>query len=370
MRIFIDARMRRIGGNYTYTISLLRALLEQDEANNKYFVLYSKGQKKILPEKSINYVTKSNNPIYWLFWDNFILPKIVRKNDIDIYHSFRRCEISRIPAKKIITVHSAYPYLYPELRSKGEKIYWGSALKRAMQHADAVLAVSEMDRKSLIDALKIEPSKVFVHHLALSNEFRKKRDENKLRKVRQALNLPDKYLLFVGTFYLFKNIPNIIKAFGLFKRKFNSQHKLVLVGGEGSGSTSIQKAIEESKLDKDIIVTGPIFKDLDAIYSGADAFLFPTLYDSFGFPVLEAMSCGVPTIISDRGALPEVAGEAALKYDPNDIHGIAEGIKKLISDEKFRQKMVKMGHDRVKEFSWGRCATETIALYQQKVNKK
>jgi len=369
MKIFIDARMTKIGGTYTYTTSLLKEILKLDSSNNEYTVLYNKGQKQILAEKTKVVKATSSSPIYWLFWDNFILPRIINNNHIDIFHSFKRPEILKIKTKKIITNHSAYPFLFPELQGIGEKLYWTRSQKKAVNAADAVLTVSETDKNSLSQVLDVDPRKIFVTHLATTKEFKKITDQALIKKIRDKFKLPEKYFLFIGSFYLFKNIPNIIRAFALLKNKKNIIHKLVLVGPKGSGANEVYKAIKGTELEDEVIFTGPITEDIPVIYSEADIFLFPTLYDSFGIPVLEAMACGVPTIVSTAGALPEVAGDAALKYDPNDITGIAEGIKKLLYDKDLREEMIRRGYQQVKKFSWERCAKETIAIYNDVYSK-
>ena len=370
MKIFIDARMTKIGGTYTYTASLLKEILKIDSSNNEYTVLYNKGQKQILPGKTKVVEATSSSPIYWLFWDNFILPRIINNNHIDIFHSFKRPEISNIKTKKIITYPSAYPFLFPELQSIGEKLYWTRSQKKAVNAADAVISVSEIDKNSLSQVLDVDSRKIFVTHLAVSKEFEKTTDLALIKKIRNKFKLPEKYFLFIGSFYLFKNIPNIIRAFAIIKNEMNIIHKLVLVGPEGSGAHEVYKTIKETGLEDEVILTGPITENIPVIYSEADIFLFPTLYDSFGIPVLEAMACGVPTIVSTAGALPEVAGDAALQYDPTDITGIAEGIKKFLYDKNLREKMIKKGYEQVKKFSWARCAKETIAVYNDVYPKK
>lgn len=370
MKIFIDARMTKIGGTYTYTTSLLKKILKLDSSNNDYTVLYNKGQKQILPEKTKVIEATSSSPIYWLFWDNFILPRIINDSHMDIFHSFKRPELSNIKTKKIITNHSAYPFLFPELQGIGEKLYWTRSQKKAVNAADAVLSVSETDKNSLSQVLDVDSQKIFVTHLAATKEFKKITDLAVIKKIRNQFKLPEKYFLFIGSFYLFKNIPNIIRAFAIIKSEMGISHKLVLVGPKGSGAHDVSKTIKKTGLEDEVILTGAITEDIPVIYSEADIFLFPTIYDSFGIPVLEAMACGVPTIVSTAGALPEVAGDAALKYDPTDITGIADGIKKLLYDKDLRKEMIRKGYDQVKKFSWERCAKETIAVYHDVYSKK
>ncbi len=281
MKILIDARVTTIGGPSTYMNSLVESILKHDATNNEYFVLYNKGQKQIFPGKSTALVTSSKSPIYWLFWDNVILPRIVKKHKIDIYHSLKRPEIARIKTKKIITIHAAHPFMHPQLQTIGEKIYWNQRLKMAARKADAIIAVSSTDRQNLIQSLDLPAEKVNVHHLALDKKYTDAPLLSRHREGKKQANLPGKYILFIGTQFLYKNIPSMLKAFKMVKKNQKIPHKFVLVGKAGSASKEINKMIQELSLSDDVIMPG-IVDDISAIYANADVFLFPTLYDAFG----------------------------------------------------------------------------------------
>ena len=369
MRILIDARITTIGGPSTYTNALTRAILKRDCKNNIYFVLYNKGQKLIFSNKAKSLFTQNTNPIYWIYWDNFVLPNLIRKYKIDLYHSLKRPEIMRIRSKKIFTVHAAHPFLHPELQTLGERLYWRQRIRKSALCADAVLTVSETDRLNLIKALCLSSEKVFAHPLALDEKYR---DVENLRKMKGQANkfgLPEKYILFIGTQFLYKNLPSMIEAFAKAKKDKGFEHKFVLAGKRGPATKDIIALVEKLGLKGEVIFKG-VVDDVSPLYANANLFIFTTLYDAFGFPVLEAMAHSTPVIISSAGALPEVAGDAALKYDPTDITGIANGIKKLLYDKDLRKEMIRKGYDQVKNFSWERCAKETIAVYNAVYSKK
>ncbi len=366
MKIFIDARMILPGGTRTYAACLLRALLDLDADANDYIVLYAPGQEQVMRDGVVNLVAPGGNPYYWIWWDRFALPALVRESGADLFHSLRRPGGVRNGVKSVITVHSAYLYAHPELRSRSEKLYWHRAYTRAIRTADGLLAVSATDRDELIRVLHLAPSKVFLHLLAAPGSIGRVEDTAERKRTLETIGILPPYFLFIGSYYRFKNIPFMIRSFSRFRRETGSRHRLVLVGQPGSGSADIRRAIKESGVAEHIIETGLVADRhvLSCLYSGAEAFLFATLYDSFGFPVLEAMECGTPVVVSTAGALPEVAGDAALTCGPDDIHEMCRCLERLVSETDLRRQLVERGLRRVNDFSWERCARQTVGTYE------
>lgn len=366
LRIFIDARMLRQGGTYTYTASLLEALLEIDAQENSYIVLYAPGQPQIQCSDATSIVIPSRNPYYWLLWEKINLPRLLKKYRIDIIHCLRRPVRIANDIKLILTLHSAYPYLHPELQSLSEKLFWNRILRKAASQADGILAVSETDRRNLIKSLALDENKIFTHLLAPPKSISRVDNRLSIQYILSKYRISEPYFLFVGTYYLFKNIPTIIRAFAALKHETSLPHKLVLTGQPGSGSLEVQRAINNTSMEGQIIETDHItdYHELSCLYSGAEAFLFPTTYDSFGFPVLEAMSCGAPVIASTAGALPEVVGDGGLLCDPDNIAGLSKSMIDMASNKNLRQEIIRKGYRRVESYSWERCARQTLATYQ------
>lgn len=369
MKVFIDARMTKTGGTYSYTVSLLEEILKQDSSNNEYFVLYNKGQKQILPDKSKNFVTGSGNPIYWVLWDNFVLPQIIQKHNIDIFHSFKRPNITNIKTKKIITIHSAYHFLYPEIQGIGGTLYWSKALKRSAKEADEVIAVSHTDAENLMKCIHVSADKLHVTQLAANERFNVVKDKNALRKVKKELGLPDKFVVYVGTIYPVKNVKNIVRVYSRLKDATNNGLKLVIVGRKGWGLKVIHQIIKELQLEEHVTFTGHQSDYLPHIYTLAELLLFPSYYEAFCAPPLESMACGTPVVASTQGGVPEVVGKAGLLNDPDDIEGLTESCLKILSQPRFRKELVKKGFKQANSFSWAKCAQKTVAVYEYLYDK-
>ena len=195
-------------------------------------------------------------------------------------------------------------------------------------------------------------------------------DRGAVAKVLEKYKISDPYLLYTGRLELKKNTPGLIEAFKILKKNYNQPLRLVLVGQPGFGFEKVTKAIAENDLQNDIVMPGWVAReDLPYLMNGAGAFVFPSFYEGFGIPVLEAMACGTPVVASGIPALREVAGEAAYLVDPYFAENIAEGINRVLTDEHLREGLKIRGLARVKDFSWERCARETWEVIRSISNK-
>ncbi|MDA3918437.1 MAG: glycosyltransferase family 1 protein [Deltaproteobacteria bacterium] len=373
MRICLDVRGNHFGGVLTYSYSILKQFSEintehefvllLDEYQFKKNLFIIKDLKKI--------VVPVMNPLKILLWNNWVLPKIIRDHNINVYHGFKHFTLRDTCAKVIFTLHTASWWLYPELFKKKELFFWRNYYNFGIQSSNLIITNSIADKKLLLETHRISSSKVKTIHLAPEIRFSKISDHKILKNTKEKYRLPDRYVLFVGTIYPFKNIETVISAFGFAKKHGKLPHKLVLVGGESSAygnsyRIKLEKQARELGLNKDILWIGQVSDDLPQIYSMADVFVFPSLYESFGLPCIEAMACGVPTIVSDAGALPEVVEDAAIIQKSDDVEGIGVSLIKILNSEELRQKLIKKGLERSRNnFSWGKCATETLAAYEK-----
>ena len=178
-------------------------------------------------------------------------------------------------------------------------------------------------------------------------------------------NIPERYFLFVGTLDPRKNFLNIFKAFERINPEIHDIH-LIIIGGKGWKNNNFIKLIKSHPLKKYIHFTGYIFRDeLQYYYKKALCLLFPSIYEGFGFPVLEAMSCGTPVITSNVSSMPEISGNAAITVNPGDVNALAESMMKLLNDKNLREKLITKGFERVLQFSWKRCAERTIKVFEK-----
>ena len=293
-------------------------------------------------------------------------------DSVDIFHSpaFAIPEKARRRAKlrKFTTVHDLTPTLYPQYFPSAWIGPWENAL-RSISHDDWVLCVSHSTRNDLCDVLNLDAARIFVTHLAADEElFYPCSCPEQLAAVRARYGIPDgPYVLSVSTLEPRKNMSHLVKCFA---RMCDEQHlrdlSLVLVGGKGWLNDALFQAISESRSVRDrIIVTGYVpDTDLAPFYSGALAFVYPSVYEGFGLPVLEAMQCGAPVVTSNTSSLPEVVGEAGIMVDPADADALCAAMYELYSDPCLREDLAHRSVERAGQFSWDKCVQETLHAYR------
>ncbi|MFA5412997.1 MAG: glycosyltransferase family 1 protein [Patescibacteria group bacterium] len=265
------------------------------------------------------------------------------------------------PEKVVTTCHDVAFLRLPQVYDWASLNYQKLAVKFAIHHATKIIAVSEFTKNELIDFFKISAGRIAVVPNGYDSEsYKIIEDGTAVAKVLEKYKITEPYILYTGRLELKKNTPGLIEAFKVLKKSYNQPLKLVLVGQPGFGFEKVTKAIAESDLQNDIIMPGWVAReDLPYLMSGARAFVFPSFYEGFGIPVLEAMACGTPVVASGIPALREVAGEAAYLVDPDFSENIAEGINRVLTDEHLRKDLKIRGLARVKDFSWEKCARET-----------
>jgi glycosyltransferase involved in cell wall biosynthesis len=269
----------------------------------------------------------------------------------------------------IWTLHDATPWLYPETMNWKSRLYFGHLGARAARSSKAIITVSNEAKRNIIEALRVPESKVRVIYEGVDGAFRKIDEHAFLNSVRARYRLPERFLLTVGTLEPRKNLPFLIRAYKRFRELTDAKLGLVIVGRKGWKSQAIDQSLAEA--GDGVVVTGFIPReDLVGLYNLADAFVLPSLYEGFGFPPLEAMACGCPVIVSNRGSLPEIVGDAALLIDPTDIDSLVGALRSVFSNPRLGLTLVGKGLARVKRFSWGAAASETLGCYRETVNSR
>lgn len=271
--------------------------------------------------------------------------------------------------KSVVTFHDLSFEKYPEFYSKS-KSYWHFSMdpKNQAKRASRIITASQSTKNDLISLYGTDPKKIRVIYSGIEQEMKngKIKMEN-VGAIRKKYRLPEKYILYLGTLEPRKNIVGLIKAYELFRTKNDIRHstfdipKLVIAGSKGWLYKEIFDKIDRSPVKNDIILTGFVEeKDKEYIYRLADLFVYPSFYEGFGFPPLEAMSHGVPAITSNVSSLPEAVGDSAIMVDPYDLDELANAIENVLTDDKLRDILIKKGFERIKKFSWQRCARETL----------
>ncbi len=268
------------------------------------------------------------------------------------------------PDKVVTTCHDVAFLRLPEAYDWPALQYHKFAIKFAIRHAAKIISVSEFTKNELVEFFKISPGRIAVVPNGYDSErYKIIEDKEAVVKVLEKYKITEPYILYAGRMEEKKNTTGLVEAFGLLKKSSKFQvisYKLVLVGQPGFGYEKVIKAIADNDLQNDVIMPGWVAReDLPYLMNGAALFVFPSLYEGFGIPILEAMACGTLVVASGIPALREVAGEAAYLVDPYSPENMAEGINRVLTDEHLREDLKIRGLERARQFSWERCAKET-----------
>lgn len=363
--ITVDLRSlhtQEFSGVESYTVRVLEQLLLSDQ-NSVYKLFYNRFSKK-----EFNYFhfinaeflqTRIPNRLLNLSIKFFNYPKIeklIGEHQTLFMPNWNTLSVTP-ETKVVLTVHDLSPLLMPEFYSWKDRVWhWVINLNKLVKRANKIIAVSEFTKVSLIEKLKIPASKITVAQLGVDHEnFRPNLSVDKLRDVRNTYSLPGDYILFVGTVEPRKNLSRVIEAF----EQVNDPVSLVIAGKLGWKYAAILKQIEQSPKRRFIKLLGYVPEtDKPYIIKLARAFVWPSLYEGFGLPILEAMAVGTPVITSNVSSLPEVAGDSAILVNPFNVGDIAIGIQTLLTDDSVREHYIKAGLERSKKFTWENCAEE------------
>jgi glycosyltransferase involved in cell wall biosynthesis len=274
------------------------------------------------------------------------------------------------PANTIVTIHGLEYEFCPKAYSFFERLYMRWSIRKSCKWAKKIIAVSKNTKRDLMTLYGVPEEKIEVVYEGISPKARLFPSKSSALGIPQSQAL-SKFLLFVGRLEERKNIIGIIDAFEILKEKRNLPHKLVLAGKFGYGGESIKYKVESSKYKDDIVLPGYVSDEEKwQLLENADVFLFPTLYEGFGLPILEAQAAGTPVVTSNISSMPEIAGGGAILVDPKDPSAIAEATHKLVADESRKNDIIEKGRENVKRFSWEKCAEEMAQVLMVMNDKK
>lgn len=360
MRIGVMLRtMDERQGIGIYTRNLMDEILRQDPSNE--YILYYKTEEWLgtyghLPNVTEKFVPGKNK----ILWDQIKIPMETRKDKLDvIFHTkFTVPFLSR--TKKIMSVHGASWFVHPELYTKPDVAYVKTVMPLYCRGADFIVSNSDLTTNDYKRILKVPAHKIRTIRLGRNQSFQPVTDPAKLAEIKERYAVPDKFIFSVVKYDPRKNFENLIKGFQLLRKK--TPAKLVVAG------IGCEKYREEFNLDADGTSDDVTFlgwveqEDLPALYSLAHCMLFPSVYEEFGIPTCEAMACACPPVISTTGALPEIAGDAGLLVDPFNPEDIADKLHQIWTDDALRKEQAEKSLHRAKEFTWERCASETLEV--------
>ncbi|TSC91835.1 MAG: group 1 glycosyl transferase [Candidatus Berkelbacteria bacterium Licking1014_85] len=269
------------------------------------------------------------------------------------------------PGKIVVTINDLIAMFIGEDIPFISRQYFGRWMPLTHKRADHIIAISEHTKKDVISLLKIPENKITVIHLAANENFKPERDKNKLDKIKKKFYTGDHFFLHIGTITPRKNLEFIVRAFSDLAKNENDC-KLVIAGKKGWFYEKLNEIVEKLGLVNHVIFTGYITEEEKILlYNASIALVFPSIYEGFGFPPLEAMNCGAPVIASHASSIPEVVGEAGILLDPNDQYAWAQAMKQVMTLGSLRKKMISDGFKQAKKFSWKKTAEKTVRVYEQ-----
>ncbi|MEK7549674.1 MAG: glycosyltransferase family 1 protein [Patescibacteria group bacterium] len=384
MKIFaIDIRLigkKRTGDEMVF-FELTRALLKQD-TENQYLLVTDTDDVAVLSviyarlecigQKNVEVVSLSGKNRF--LWNLVSVPIFLLRRKVDVYHTQYILPFFVPRRTKVLThVHDVSFRAYPELIGWKDRLFLSLLIPPSLRRADLILVPSQFTKDEIVRYYRIQPEKISVVSNAVSADFlestRGAFDENALR---EKYHLPEKFFLSVGTQQPRKNLPFLIRSLALLQKRL-PEAKFVIVGSRNAHHTdaSIERVVAEEKLEESVIFSGYVDqKDLPALVSLAWVFVFPSLYEGFGIPLLEAMSQGVPVASSEAQALQEIGGEAALYFDPTNLASCEEKLYTLYTDSQQRERLISLGKERIKSFSWEKSAGVLRQLYENISSEK
>ncbi|MDH4065112.1 MAG: glycosyltransferase family 4 protein [Acidobacteriota bacterium] len=363
-RVAIDARKLRDFGIGTYVRNILVELHRLDE-DTEYVVLCraadAERARALAPRFRI--VVEEAEP--YSIGEQFRIPLRLARERVDLVHEPHYVLPPATRCRSVVTIHDCIHLMFPQyLPSRLGYLYARASMWTATRQAARVLTVSEASKRDILRYFDIPADKVQVIPNAIDERFLIAPDEATTDRVRQRYQLDHPFVLYVGNIKPHKNLERLIDAFGRARTEGPDGLTLVVVGDEVSKYPSLRQMVHRRKLDKHVRFLGfQPQETLASFYRLADVFVFPSLYEGFGLPPLEAMACGTPVVTSNLSSLPEVAGDAALLVDPYDVDAIAGGIVRVLGDEPLRREMVAKGHARVRQFSWAASVARIHAVY-------
>lgn len=299
-----------------------------------------------------------------MLWMQLVLPAQLGAARPDICHYPNSIGPLRCPTPYVVTIHDMTLSTMPCHHPLRKQLLVRPLIPLVARRAARVITVSGQARDDIVRMLRIPPERVAVIPEAAAPIFRPAPERERAR-VRAAYGLRGPYVLYIGTLEPRKNLVRLIRAWHSLRRRNGAPHQLVIAGAPGWQYRPIYEEARALGCADEVRFTGYLPRaDLPALYSAADAFAFPSLAEGFGLPVVEAMACGTPTLISDTPALREVAGDAAVRVDPRSVESIAQGLERLLTDEPLRAELRAAGLARAASFSWRRAARETLAVYE------
>jgi glycosyltransferase involved in cell wall biosynthesis len=366
VRVAIDARKLHDFGIGTYIRNLLRQLARTD-CRTEYVLLCRQADLDIGPQLGPNFRTVLEPSPNYSLREQIHVPWVLHRERPDVYHAPHYVLPAGVRCRSVVTIHDCIHLMFPQyLPNKAAYAYARASMWTAARRSHRILTVSEASKRDILHFFNVPAGKIVVVHNAIDDLFWQVPAAVDVARVRERYQLNHQFVLYVGNIKPHKNLVRLIEAFAGFRASGFDEVKLLIIGDEISKLPALRRAVHRHKLHKHVRFLGYLpDHTLAILYRLAAVFVFPSLYEGFGLPPLEAMASGTPVITSNVSSLPEVAGDAAVLVDPYDVDSIADGLRRVVSDSALAAELRRKGLERAREFSWERSVEKTRQVYQE-----
>lgn len=368
MRIGIDATAlpQRPVGAGNYIIQLIRAFAQQTDRVEFVVFIQRHGVPLLQVSEHPGFklvILPDHHPVIRLLWEQTVFPLLAARYKLDLLHSLHYTMPLAYPGRTVVTFHDMTFFLFPHLHTLPKRYFFRFFIQFSRRRATAIIADSESTRQDAIRLTGVPAGKIHTILLGVTPDFHPEYNPAVLQAVRQKYNLPERFVLFVGLLEPRKNLPTLLQAFASLSPQ-EPEVKLVIVGRQGWMYDKALQLVHSLCLEDRVHFTGYVDQsDLPGVYNLAEVAVYPSIYEGFGLPVLEAMACGTPVITTDVSSMPEIAAEAGVLVPPGDILALAQAIEGLLFNPGERQRRSDLGLQRAAHFTWQRTANETLKVY-------
>jgi glycosyltransferase involved in cell wall biosynthesis len=366
MRVAIDARKLHDFGIGTYIRNILRHLARIDQVS-EYVLLCAAADMHVAPTLGPNFRAVLEPSPNYSIREQWHVPLVLQRERPDVYHAPHYVLPAAVTCPSVVTIHDCIHLMFPQyLPNRRAYLYARTVMWAAARRADAILTVSEASKRDILRFFDVKPEKVVVVHNAIDERFWTPPAEEDVALVRERYQLEHGFVLYAGNIKPHKNLIRLIEAFDQIRRGGFEEMKLLIIGDEISKMPALRRAVHQHHLHKHVRFLGYVSDETLAIlYRLAAVFVFPSIYEGFGLPPLEAMASGTPVVTSNVSSLPEVTGDAAVLVNPHDTSSIVAGVRRVLSDPDFANQLRVKGPVRAREFSWERSVAKTRELYER-----
>jgi glycosyltransferase involved in cell wall biosynthesis len=369
VRIGIDARKLHDFGIGTYIRNLLRQLAKLDR-QTEFVVLCRPDDREALSSLGTNFRAVPETAGNYSISEQIRIPLALRREGVTLFHAPHYVLPPLVRCRSVVTIHDCIHLMFPQyLPNRMALTYARASIALAARQSTRVMTVSESSKRDILRFVDVKPEKIDVIYNAFDERFGIEPLEEDVVRVRERYQLHDEFVLYAGNVKPHKNLERLIDAFDLVRKRGLDRLKLVMIGDEISKYAALRRAVHQHQLHKYVRFLGYLPEEtLAVMYRLAGVFVFPSLYEGFGLPPLEAMASGTPVVTSNVSSLPEVAGDAAVLVDPYSPQAIADGIYRVLTDESLRRSLRQKGLARAAQFSWEQSVRRVRQIYAEAAN--